>query len=161
MQIYINTYQYSRNQLHFFKLFSYSSRGIPGLEIVGLGGQGRILKEKIIYLSKIRNLKIPNRKFVVCLDQMNIQNLLLRESFYFELPIAILFWSMAGVIKIRNLENLYASGFFDTNGSIKILYKEDLNYKIGNEQSVVLDKEVLGTNEGAFLRTVSPYMFLT
>ncbi len=141
MQSYINTYQCYNNKLNFFKLFAYSSRGIPGLEINGLGSQGKLIREKIIYISKIKKLKIPNRKFMICLDQENISSLISTDIYLFELPISILFFSLSGIIKMHNFNNLFASGYFDTNGEIFVKLYEGLKSDLREEQILLIDKK--------------------
>ncbi len=99
-------------------LFGYSSHGIPGIEICGITGpSGRILKEKLIYFSKISKVKFPLKRFVLCLEvegkvssQLDFQQI--------ELPFLILLWTMAGVLKIRNLEQCLSLGRIDVSGRI-------------------------------------------
>ena len=71
-------------------------------KVISEKGQGI----KFHYLSKQRKLKIPLKKYVICfedqllsLDQEGFSNL--------ELPCLLLFWALAEVIPIRNLENCY------------------------------------------------------
>ncbi len=44
-------------------IFGYTSHGIPGLEIVGLGKYGKSVKEKFIYLTRVKNLKVPKKRY--------------------------------------------------------------------------------------------------
>ena len=55
----------NQKDVNFCEVFGYSTRGIPGLEIVGLGQKGRLIKEKILYLNRKNNLKIPPRRYVI------------------------------------------------------------------------------------------------
>lgn len=105
------------SQIELYDLFSYSSQGLPGLEIVGLGTRARALKEKIIYLTKTLKLKIPLKRYVVCLDQELNKNV--RDEF-FELPILILYWAMAGILPICELRDCLCSGRINSRGLISL-----------------------------------------
>lgn len=106
---------------HLCEIFGYSTRGIPGLEIVGLGAKGKAIKEKFIYFNKCYEIKIPPKRFVLCVDdQFVISN---KENLHrwLELPFLIMYWSMAGVLPIQNLANCLCSGIISTNGAIETL----------------------------------------
>ncbi len=142
MQTYIKSYQFIHDRIQLYKIFSYSSRGVPGLEVVGFGSHNKHIKEKIVYISKLKNISIPNKKFTICLDQTFNNVLVAKEAFNFELPVSILFWSMVGVVNFSNLNKCYASGFYEMNGEVKTNYfskiQEEINEK---EDSLILNKE--------------------
>lgn len=106
-------------------IFGYSSKGIPGIEIVGPGKNNRFLKEKLIYLSKIMNLKLPLQRYVICIEgdakkisDHNSQN-------WLELPLLILFLYLTKQISIHKLDDCLASGTISINGIIRPLnFKE-------------------------------------
>lgn len=99
-------------------LFGYSTHGLPGVEICGLGGSlGRIVKEKIIFLTKISTLKLPLKRFVLCVEQKNLQTSW-KPTQHIELPLLILFWTLTGHLKIRNLEECVTSGCITVAGEI-------------------------------------------
>lgn len=55
----------------FVNLFGYTSHGIPGIDIVGLSGNARTLKEKLIFLTRQQDLQINLRRFVLGVDPVS------------------------------------------------------------------------------------------
>ena len=96
-------------------LFGYATQGIPGLEVVGAGKHSRALKEKLVFLTKKFNKKMPLKRFVLCCDEVMEKS----EYFkYMELPLLILYWSLADLLPIKNLEDCLCSGYVELNGKI-------------------------------------------
>ncbi len=98
-----------------YDLFCYSSHGLPGLEIVGLGPRARALKEKVIYLTKVRGHKVPLKRYVICLDRPLRKG---EDEAYFELPIILLYWAMAGFIPIKRLTDCLCCGKVDARSQV-------------------------------------------
>lgn len=102
-------------------LFGYTTKGIPGLEIIGMGKSSRQLKEKLIYLSRQQPEGLPLSRFVLCLDDheklIRIGDNQLR---WLELPFLILFWTLAGLIPMENLENCFSTGTIGVSGQISL-----------------------------------------
>lgn len=102
------------------EIFAYSSKGMPGIEIIGLGKSGRALKEKIIYLSRLYRLRLPTRRYVICVDGENRGSPKSTDSLaHLELPIALIFWFLAGIVQVRRLDDCCASGSISLDGTIK------------------------------------------
>jgi hypothetical protein len=99
-------------------IFGYTSNGLPGLEIVGKGPTYRVLKEKIIYITKERKLKIPLKRFVISLNVE--EDFPLKTTHQLELPVLILYWSLAGILNIQNLFSCLSLGRLDCSGSIEL-----------------------------------------
>jgi hypothetical protein len=121
----------SNKELQIIDIFSYTTRGIPGLEINGIGSKSRTIKEKFIYLSKCLGLKIPPKRYVLTIDdnqliknEKNIDNLK-----WLELPLILSFWKLAGNIKIQNLNDCICAGQVGISAKIitGILRKDDMN----------------------------------
>jgi hypothetical protein len=102
-------------------LFGYTTKGIPGLEIVGMGKNARQLKEKLIFLSKQQPEGLPLSRFVLCLDE-NGSSAQLKENQlrWLELPFLVLFWSLAKLIPVENLENCFSTGMIGASGQISL-----------------------------------------
>lgn len=100
-------------------LYAYATKGVPGLEIVGLGGTGRIIKEKLIFLSRIRGLKFPLKRFVLCVDIKEAPKKM-GELSYLELPLLLLYWSLAGHLNFHNMDDCISSGQLNVNGTIHL-----------------------------------------
>ncbi|MBT7610439.1 MAG: hypothetical protein HN576_11830 [Bacteriovoracaceae bacterium] len=98
-------------------LFGYTTKGIPGLEIIGMGKNSRQLKEKLIFLSRQQPEGLPLSRFVLCLDEnLNTAQLKENQLRWLEIPFLILFWSLARLVPLENLENCYSSGTIGVSG---------------------------------------------
>jgi hypothetical protein len=101
------------------ELFGYSSKGTPGIEIVGDAKFTRALKEKMIYLCKTRGLHIPFKRYVIVMEFDQSQKLRLNELKWLELPILLIFWSLADVLPIKSFRNCVCTGSIDISGKIE------------------------------------------
>lgn len=100
-------------------IFGHSSRGIPGIQIVGLGKLGNTIKEKLIYLTRMQNVKFPFKRFVLCLEKYEDNKEISSEDFrWLELPLLITFWSLAGLLPIAKLEDCITSGTISVSGEV-------------------------------------------
>ena len=98
-------------------LFGYCCKGMPSLEVLLHARTSRVLKEKIIFLTKSRKMRLPPRRYILCTDIDGIrysQN----DLNDFELPFLILFWSMAEALPIKKLDDCVCSGKIQINGLI-------------------------------------------
>ena len=102
-------------------IYGYATRGIPGFDIVGPPMWSRPLKGKLIFLTRFLNLRLPARRYVVGLDHFDFHNKKNLEHFrYAELSTLILYWWMGGVFKLKNPENIHASGSVSVSGEIYV-----------------------------------------
>lgn len=146
----------------FINIFAYSTKGLPGIEIIGLGKAGRALREKIIYLSRLMKLRIPHRRYVICLEGEDRGEPKSAEALaYLELPVALIFWHLAGLLTIRRLDDCCASGKLSLDGQVEELkYDEDKlklflerfagEYKIISNQTALWQKHYLLPLSGLF-----------
>ncbi|MBT5093856.1 MAG: hypothetical protein HOM21_06425, partial [Halobacteriovoraceae bacterium] len=109
----------TRDQFIPINLFGYTTKGIPGLEVVGLKSYSRSIKEKFIYLTRQQQDQIPLRRYVICTESSG--QLLLDEQNYrwLELPMLILFWSLAGYLPIQRLDDCLSLGRVSVTGEIE------------------------------------------
>lgn len=114
----INAYIPTTSQLKKVEVFGYTSRSQPGLEIVGLSGKGRTIKEKITFLSKRRKLKFSLLRYVLCVEGEDLSK---GDIEYLELPLMICFWTMAGILKMGRLDNCLCAGKVSLEGEIRLL----------------------------------------
>ena len=113
-------------QLCSVDIFGYASHGIPGIEIVGMGKQGRSLKEKFIYLSRVRQLKLPKKRFVLCVEgELENKKFKDDEFRYLELPLLVMLWSLTGHLQLTQLEDCFASGKVSVEGEVMSLILKD------------------------------------
>jgi hypothetical protein len=97
------------------ELFGYDSKGMPGIEILGLGTYGRTVKEKFVFLTKSLGLKIPLRRYVLSVDDKVLRDIKKKDYVYLEFPLLILYLSLAEIIPIKNLSDCF------TCGSVQVL----------------------------------------
>jgi hypothetical protein len=103
-------------------IFGYSSKGVPGIEIVGLGKYSRSMKEKFIFLSREKKLKFPLRRFVLCIEgEMESKKFKDEEYRYLELPLLVMLWSLTGHLPLEHLEDCFASAKVSIEGDINPL----------------------------------------
>jgi hypothetical protein len=92
-------------------IYGYSSRSVPGLDIIGLGGRGKLIREKINFIT---NRYVPKKKslkkYVISVEADYPEEKLKVNSNDLEFPILILYWAMAAIIPIKNLDRCWASG---------------------------------------------------
>lgn len=110
------------------QLFGYSSKSLPQIEIVGLGKRGKILKEKIVYWLKNRNIRLASRRYVICLETFERLNFDDQESvLWLELPVMLLLLVLSDIVVLHEVDKCFCVGFLDLKG--KICYpNEDHNY---------------------------------
>jgi hypothetical protein len=126
-----------KSQYAFTSIFGYSTHGVPGLEVKGLQNYGNILKEKMIYVTRSHHLKIPLNRYVICLEhQFQEKSLSWDELKWVELPILLLYWSLAGVLPLKVGQHCYCSGYFLTSGRVISM---PLGHRLG---------EILSNREG-------------
>ena len=109
-------------QFHPVDIFGYSSNGVPGIEIVGLGKHSRSMKEKFIYLSRERKLRFPLKRFVLCVEgDIEGKKFKEEEYRYLELPLLLMLWSLTGHLPLEHLEDCFASGKISVEGEVVAL----------------------------------------
>ncbi len=119
MQTQIKTYIQTSKGLKFITIFGYATRGVPGVQINGAGRLSKNIKEKIIYLTRNKNIKLSTKRYVICLDISDCsESLGVEELKSIELPILLIFWYLAGILPMKKLDNCLCSGWFTTQGII-------------------------------------------
>ena len=116
-------------------VFGYSNKGIPGVEIVGIGNEGRIIKEKIIYLIRAKSLGVPKKRIVIGIDFVG--EVKKKGSFEsLELPIFIIFLTLSGHLKTNTLNNCFTVGGVSTLGEYQPkFFNSSLNQFLEKELS--------------------------
>ena len=117
-------------------IFGYGSKGLPGLEIVGLGGKGRIIKEKLVYLGRHYRVRVPVRRYVLSVEDYCFES---GECRWLELPLLVLYWKLAGILPIKKLENCFCGGRISTMGTVQIIplcesFLDALDEKLAGDQ---------------------------
>lgn len=145
MEIKINSLIPYSGHLKWIEVFGYTSKGNPGLEVTGLNGRGRQLKEKMVFLSKRRRLRFPLKRYVLCLEYEDISKY---EVEWLELPMLLAFWSLTENLPLKRLDNCFSSAKVSLEGEISFL---DIDQKSWDtlvlEQSPV-KKEMISIGDG-------------
>ncbi len=118
METQIKAFYQTPQGVHFVTIFGYATKGVPCLEVNGVGKLSKNIKEKIIYLTRMRKLKPPLRRFVICVDQNEVENKHDPYLKWLEFPMLLLYWHLAGLIPIRKLDNCLCSGWLKSNGEV-------------------------------------------
>ncbi len=114
METQIHSFAFSKRDACRVTLFGYATKSLPGLEINGLGRYGKTLKEKIIFLTRVRQLPIPLKRFVISTEyDLEQDPELLR---WLDVPVLLLYWYLAGLIPMRRLDNCLAVGHISPSG---------------------------------------------
>ena len=99
-------------------IFGYASKGLPGLEIAGLDKRARVIKEKLVYIGRHYGVRVPIRRYVLCVEDFCSES---KESRWLELPLLILYWKLAGILPIKKLENCFCGGKISVTGGVQVI----------------------------------------
>jgi hypothetical protein len=122
METQIHSILKTPKKCHLISVFGYSTKGVPGLEINGLGNQGKLIKEKIVYLSRTRRLSLPLRRYVICVDLNHVDEKINPQDLkWLEFPILLLYWHLGKVLPISKLHDCLTSGMISTSGEVSHL----------------------------------------
>lgn len=129
METQIKAYYHTNGGLKLITLFGYATKGVPALEINGVGKYSRNIKEKLIYLTRNRQLSIPLRRFVICVDINELSASEIDSLKWLEFPLLLIYWYLAGLIPIGKLDNCIAGGWLKTNGEIYQLSQSEARFQ--------------------------------
>lgn len=119
METSIHSFIRTNSGLKVISLFGYTSKALPGLEIHGLGVRSKLIREKMIYVTRKRKMKMPLLRYCLCLDtQMSQKELAQCDLSLLEIPFLLMFWHLAGLLPIRKLDDCLAAGRFNTKGEL-------------------------------------------
>jgi len=148
----LKTVLYTHHQPVLSEIFAYSSRALPGLEILMPSQIGRTIKEKLIYTLKANNLIIPHRRYVICWDYSRhhvVGQWDQRDLSWFELPCLLLLLELAQILPLKNTEQCLAVGKIQLDG--KIFFPEKFSETVRqlgesfpdkmNELSIISNRE--------------------
>jgi hypothetical protein len=100
-------------------LFGYATKSVPGLEINGLGKYGKSIKEKIVFVTRTRQLPIPLKRFVLNVEISDELGDLESSSVkWLEYPLLLHYWFLAGLLPISKLDNCFALGSLNPSGEV-------------------------------------------
>lgn len=120
METQLQTCYYTKKGPSLITLFGYATKSVPGLEINGLGKYGRSIKEKIIFVTRTRNLQIPLKRFVLNVELTDDLGDIESSSVkWLEYPLLLHYWFLAGLLPISKLDNCFAVGSLTPSGLVE------------------------------------------
>jgi len=119
-------------------IFGYSSKSVPGLEINGIGKFGKAIKEKIVYITRDRQLQIPLKRYVINVELPDTVNedLTSEKVKWLELGILFQYWQLAGVIPEQ--KNILAVGSVTPSGVVSTHPEGQFILNLGNQFALSL-----------------------
>lgn len=100
-------------------LFGYATKSVPGLEINGLGKYGKSIKEKIVFVTRTRQLQIPLKRFVLNVEITDeLGDLETGSVKWLEYPLLLHYWFLAGLLPISKLDDCLAVGSLSPSGEV-------------------------------------------
>ena len=117
MELRLKSFYQSSHGPQLIDLFGYCTQGMPSLEVRLHARTCGLLKEKLMFLTRVRKMRLPPRRYVLCMDfdQMRCSQ---GDFSDFELPFLVLFWSLAEVLPIRKLDDCVCLGKVCVDGLI-------------------------------------------
>ena len=119
MQAPLHSFIQRHQKSHLISLFGYASRGIPGLEINGLGSSGKIIKEKILFLTRKNELPIPPRRYALTVEAEGVDHKMMKAKAHeLDFPLLVLYWYLAGHIPLAKIDDCLTSGKMTVDGYV-------------------------------------------
>ncbi len=127
METQLQTCYFTKKGPSLVTLFGYATKSVPGLEINGLGKYGKAIKEKIVFVTRTRQLQIPLKRFVLNVEITDDLGEVESSSVkWLEYPLLLHYWYLAGLLPISKLDNCLAVGSLTPSGEVV----EPLNHDI-------------------------------
>lgn len=119
METQLQTCYFTKKGPALVTLFGYATKSVPGLEINGLGKYGKAIKEKIVFVTRTRQLQIPLKRFVLNAELTDDLGDLESSSVkWLEYPLLLHYWFLAGLLPISKLDNCLAIGSLAPSGEV-------------------------------------------
>jgi hypothetical protein len=119
METQLQTCYFTKKGPALVTLFGYATKSVPGLEINGLGKYGKAIKEKIVFVTRSRQLQIPLKRFVLNAEITDdLGDLESASVKWLEYPLLLHYWFLAGLLPISKLDNCLAIGSLTPSGEV-------------------------------------------
>lgn len=119
METQLQTCYFTKKGPALVTLFGYATKSVPGLEINGLGKYGKSIKEKIVFVTRSRQLQIPLKRFVLNVELTDDLGDVESSSVkWLEYPLLLHYWYLAGLLPISKLDNCLAVGSLTPSGEV-------------------------------------------
>lgn len=120
METQLQTCYFTKKGPALITLFGYATKSVPGLEINGLGKYGKAIKEKIVFVTRTRNLQIPLKRFILNVEiSDDLGDLESASVKWLEYPLLLHYWYLAGLLPITKLDNCLAVGSLTPSGIVE------------------------------------------
>ena len=120
METQLQTCYFTKKGPSLITLFGYATKSVPGLEINGIGKYGKSIKEKIVFVTRTRQLQIPLKRFVLNVEMTDdLGDLETNSVKWLEYPLLLHYWFLAGLLPISKLDNCFAVGSLTPSGTVE------------------------------------------
>lgn len=120
METQLQTCYFTKKGPSLITLFGYATKSVPGLEINGLGKYGKSIREKIVFVTRSRQLQIPLKRFVLNVEiNDDLGDLESNSVKWLEYPLLLHYWFLAGLLPISKLDNCLAVGSLTPSGVVE------------------------------------------
>jgi hypothetical protein len=127
METQLQTCYFTKKGPSLITLFGYATKSVPGLEINGLGKYGKSIKEKIVFVTRSRQLQIPLKRFVLNVElNDDLGDLETNSVKWLEYPLLLHYWFLAGLLPISKLDNCLAVGSLTPSGMVEEPHNENV-----------------------------------
>lgn len=152
METQVKAFYHTPQGIHFVTIFGYATKGVPSLEINGVGKLSKNIKEKLIYITRMRKLNIPLRRFVICVEINELGHEHKEYLKWLEFPLLLTYWYLCGLIPIKCLDNCLTSGWIRSNGIIyQAGYLDDLFHSLKEYTDPVERRSLMLIHQGQCL----------
>lgn len=131
METRTQSYLIQKNQTRLINLFGYTSKSVPGLEIHGLGRQGVLVREKLLYLTRKHRFPLPCLRFSISVETPYLSPSRDWEVMApLEFPLLLLFWTLSHNLKLTKPEQCLSAAVLAPDGTVTFGPKPQVSDKI-------------------------------
>lgn len=151
METQLQTCYFTKKGPKLVTLFGYATKSVPGLEINGIGKFGKSIKEKIVFVTRTRQLQIPLKRFVLNVELSDdLGDLESNSVKWLEYPLLIHYWYLAGLLPISKLDNCLAVGSLTPGGVVEEpLDNEVICFTEENDLHLISSSDKISSPRGA------------
>ena len=138
---------YFEKNWHFVDIFARTSKGIPGIELIGIGNLSKSVKEKMIFLTKSYHIPVPLKRYVITMELPDyIPNQAKSIDFKgLELALFVLFLNLCGHLQIFSLKQCFCLGTITPTGSVRVWIPSTFPWQQLDQQGLTNISSVEGT----------------
>ncbi len=141
MQMRMGSFYLRKNLALPVSLFCYRNKGLPGIEIVGAGDQGKLIKEKLLYVSKENQVRLPLYRYVLCVERRELSAIGRIDFSHLEFPLLLMLWSLAEKLALKKTDDCIGAGTLSSESRVGLeLMDKIANKKITRNKILLLSR---------------------